>query len=50
MRMPRSGWKVVDRVTWLNGKIHVGSDLTDAIRYFGSPDTAAIETVLPDAC
>ena len=29
--------KVVYKVTWPNGKIYIGSDLTDSIRYFGSP-------------
>jgi hypothetical protein len=27
--------KVVYKVTWPNGKIYVGSDLTDSITYFG---------------
>lgn len=35
--------KVVYKVTWPNGKIYVGSDMTDSITYFGSPDKAAIE-------
>ncbi|AMY67378.1 hypothetical protein [Frigidibacter mobilis] len=32
------GWKVVYKITWPNGKIYIGSDRTDAITYFGSPD------------
>jgi len=30
--------KVVYKVTYPNGKIYVGSDITEDIRYFGSPD------------
>jgi hypothetical protein len=32
------GWKIVYRVTYPNGKTYIGSDLTDTISYFGSPD------------
>jgi hypothetical protein len=39
--------KVVYKVTWPNGKIYVGSDLTDSIRYFGSPDKRLIEADFP---
>jgi hypothetical protein len=39
--------KVVYKVTWPNGKIYVGSDMTDSITYFGSPDKAAIESDFP---
>ena len=39
--------KVIYKITWPNGKIYVGSDLTDTIRYFGSPSTAAIEADFP---
>jgi len=35
--------KVIYKVTWPNGKIYVGSDLTDSITYFGSPDMRLIE-------
>ena len=31
-------WKVVYKITWLNGKSYIGSDLTDTISYFGSPN------------
>ena len=41
--MKRLELKVVCKVTWPNGKIYVGSDMTDSITYFGSPDKAAIE-------
>jgi hypothetical protein len=35
--------KVVFKVTWPNGKIYIGSDLTDTITYFGSADKSLIE-------
>ena len=31
--------KVIYKITWPNGKIYAGSDLTDSIVSFGSPDT-----------
>ena len=34
--------KVVYRVTYPNGKIYVGSDMTDSISYFGSPSDELI--------
>lgn len=37
-----TGWKVVYKVTWPNGKSYIGSDTTDTISYFGSPDAALI--------
>ncbi len=40
-------WKVVYRITWPNGKIYIGSDLTDTIRYFGTPNCALIEADFP---
>lgn len=39
--------KVVYKVTWPNGKIYIGSDLTDSITYFGSPDERLIEADFP---
>lgn len=39
---------VVYKVTWPNGKIYVGSDMTDSITYFGSPDKSLIEADFPD--
>jgi hypothetical protein len=39
--------KIVYKVTWPNGKIYVGSDLTDSITYFGSPDKRSIEADFP---
>jgi hypothetical protein len=38
----RSGFKVVYKITFPNGKIYVGKDLTDSITYFGSADEALI--------
>jgi hypothetical protein len=35
--------KVVYKVTYPNGKIYVGQDLTDSITYFGSPDRKLVE-------
>jgi DNA modification methylase len=34
--------KVVYRVTYPNGKIYIGKDLTDSINYFGSADSKII--------
>ncbi len=34
--------KVIYRITYPNGKIYVGSDLTDTVTYFGSPNAAHI--------
>jgi len=34
--------KVVYRVTYPNGKIYVGMDLTDCITYFGSADPSLV--------
>jgi len=30
--------KIIYKITYPNGKIYLGSDLTDDIRYFGSPN------------
>lgn len=40
-------YKVIYKVTWPNRKIYVGSDLTDSITYFGSPDKRFIEADFP---
>lgn len=42
-----SRWKVIYKVTWPNCKIYVGSDLTDSITYFGSPDKRLIASDFP---
>ena len=35
--------KVVYKITYPNGKIYVGKDLTDSINYFGSANSKLIE-------
>lgn len=35
--------KVIYKITYPNGKIYVGKDLTDSINYFGSADDELIE-------
>lgn len=35
--------KVIYKITYPNGKIYVGKDLTDSINYFGSADSHLIE-------
>jgi hypothetical protein len=39
--------KVVYKITWPNGKIYVGSDLTDTITSFGSAAKHLIEADFP---
>ncbi len=34
--------KLVYRITYPNGKIYIGKDLTDSINYFGSADSKTI--------
>jgi hypothetical protein len=34
--------KVIYKITYPNGKIYVGKDLTDSINYFGSADSRLI--------
>jgi hypothetical protein len=34
--------KVVYKITYPNGKIYIGKDLTDSINYFGSADSEII--------
>jgi hypothetical protein len=38
-----AGYKVIYKVTYPNGKIYVGMDLTDTLNYFGSADSKLIE-------
>jgi hypothetical protein len=38
-----STMKVIYKITYPNGKIYIGSDLTDTIDYFGSPNSKLIE-------
>ena len=35
--------KVVYKITYSNGKIYIGKDLTDSINYFGSASNSLIE-------
>jgi hypothetical protein len=35
--------KVVYKITYPNGRIYIGKDLTDSINYFGSADSKIIE-------
>ncbi len=35
--------KVIYKITYPNGKIYIGLDLTDTISYFGSPNSKLIE-------
>jgi hypothetical protein len=35
--------KVIYKITYPNGKICIGKDLTDTIDYFGTPDSKLIE-------
>ncbi len=35
--------KIIYKITYPNGKIYVGSDLTDSINYFGSASSNYIE-------
>lgn len=36
------GFKIVYKITYPNGKIYIGQDVTDNINYFGSPDIKLI--------
>ena len=38
-----SRYKVIYNITYPNGKIYVGKDLTDTLTYFGSVNSALIE-------
>ncbi|MEN1761716.1 GIY-YIG nuclease family protein [Anoxynatronum sibiricum] len=35
--------KIIYKITYPNGKIYIGKDLTDSINYFGSADSQLIE-------
>lgn len=35
--------KVIYKITYPNGKIYIGKDLTDSLSYFGSADSRLIE-------
>ena len=34
--------KIIYKITYPNGKIYIGQDVTDSINYFGSADSATI--------
>ena len=36
--------KVIYRITFPNGKIYIGMDLTDTLTYFGSVDSSLVES------
>ena len=40
---PERKWKIIYKITYPNGKIYVGKDLTDSLNYFGSADSKIIE-------
>lgn len=37
------GYKVIYKITYPNGRIYIGKDLTDTLNYFGSADSKLIE-------
>lgn len=39
--------KILYKITYPNGKIHIGKDLTDSINYFGSASSACISRDFP---
>ena len=41
--MTERRWKVIYKITYPNGKIYVGMDLTDSLNYFGSANSHVIE-------
>ena len=43
VRPPNARFKVVYKVTYPNGKIYVGKDLTDTLNYYGSANSRVIE-------
>jgi hypothetical protein len=40
--------EIIYKITYPNGKIYVGKDLTDSIDYFGSPSPAAKAAIAAD--
>jgi len=45
---PMSRRKQVYKITYPNGKIYVGSDLTGTLTYFGSPSAKAKQQIVAD--
>ena len=41
--------KVVYRITYPNGKVYIGSDLTGTLTYFGSVDSRLVEADFTDS-
>lgn len=41
--------KWIYKITYPNGKIYIGKDLTGTFRYFGSPDSALLESDFSEA-
>ena len=41
--------KVIYKITYPNGKIYIGKDLTDSINYFGSASHSLIAADLQDS-
>ena len=39
----KTGLKLIYKITYPNGKIYIGKDLTDSINYFGSANSDLIE-------
>jgi hypothetical protein len=45
------GMKVIYKITYPNGKIHIGKDLTGTVSYFGSVDSRLIQRdFTPEQC
>ena len=40
--------KIIYKITYPNGKIYIGKDLTGTFRYFGSPNSKLIEADFSD--
>ena len=41
--------KIIYKVTYPNGKIYIGKDLTNTFRYFGSPNSKLLEADFTEA-
>jgi hypothetical protein len=40
--------KIIYKITYPNGKIYIGKDLTDSVNYFGSANSKLIEKALQE--
>jgi hypothetical protein len=47
MQTSERKFKVIYKITYPNGKIYVGQDVTDSINYFGSPNSHLISQDFP---